>query len=139
MKTIKMQVSRCGAKGWNQDGEKEFVRVSRWITVKEDYNPTKRNSLWDYVEDENGYHPYNSNFDPTNGTYLNYFVWQGRKYAVEQFLALGNPFYCPVSYSYEDENGRLCYLSGVDGDNYYNPIYVEFSECCEQVRIYQEV
>ena len=39
---------------------------------------------------------------------------------------------------WEDENGKLQYLSGYDSENYYNPIMIEFSEACEYVRVYKE-
>ena len=84
------------------------------------------------------YKPYQDNFTPENGLYLDYFRFNGRNYAVEQFLCLGNPFWNPVTYCYEDKNGKTCYLSGVDNENYFNPIYVEFDEYCENVRVYVE-
>lgn len=141
MKTIEMTITRCGNSGWHEDGTRKFTRVSRWISVKHNYNPSKRNSLYYYVTDGYGYKSGESKFDPENngGAYLDYFTWNGRNYAVEQFLALGNPFWNPVTYSYEDADGKKCYLSGVEMENYYNPIYVEFDECCEMVRVYQEI
>ena len=137
-KVITMKSERCGNSGWIDNGTRNFRRVSRWITVKHNYTPNKRNSLWDYVMDENGYKPYQDNFTPENGLYLDYFRFNGRNYAVEQFLCLGNPFWNPVTYCYEDENGKTCYLSGVDMENYFSPIYVEFDEYCENVRVYIE-
>lgn len=141
MKTIKMDAMICGSNGWVNNGTKEFKRVSRWIKVRENYNPSKRNSLFDYVQDGYGYNPYNENYDPENngGAFLTYFRFGGRNYATEQFLALGNPFYNPVTYSYTDDHDKTCFLSGVDGDNYYNPYYVEFDEYMEYVRVYEEV
>ena len=138
MKKITMKTETCGSNGWKENGTQDFMRVSRWISVKNNYTPNKRNSLWDYVRDENGYNPYDSNFSPENGLYLDYFRYKGRNYAVEQFWCLGNPFYVPVTYSYEDKDGKLYFLSGVDADNYYNPIYVEFNEYCEKVRVYEK-
>ena len=140
MKEIKMHVSRLGNKSWFDDGVKTFYRVSRWIKVREKYNPGKNNRLWDFVEDENGYKPYQDSFSTENGLYLRYFVFRGKTYAIEQFYCLGNPFYMPVSYYYEDNEGKYCYLSGIDmyGD-LYKPIYIEMSECCEYVRVYEEV
>ena len=141
MKTIEMNVQRCGGKGWHDDGTKTFKRVSRWITVKQNYNPRKNNSLWDFVMDGYGYKTTDNNFDPekNGGIYLDYFTFKGRNYAIEQFFALGNPFYMPVTYSY-DENGKKIFLSGVDmyGD-LYKPIYIEMSECGESVRVYEEI
>lgn len=134
-----MNKTICDTDGWKPDGTQKFKRVSRWIKVRENYNPCRHNSLWNYVEDENGYKPYQNNFNSDNGLYLHYFKWNGKTWAIEQFLCLGNPFYMPVAYSYEDKNGKLNYLSAVDGDNYYNPIFVEFDEYCEHVRVYREL
>lgn len=37
------------------------------------------------------------------------------------------------------KDGKLHYLSGVDMDgDLYHPIYVEFDEYCENVRVYEE-
>lgn len=141
MKKIIMKIERCGGNGWHEDGTQEFYRVSRWITVKHNYNPCKNNKLWDYVMDGYGYKPYQENFNPdeNGGLFLDFFTWNGRNYAVEQFCALGNPFWNPVNYSYEDTDGKLHFLSGVDGEEYYHPIFVEFDECCERVRVYEEI
>ena len=129
----------CGNNGWIETTPQKMRRVSRWLTIKHNYNPRPNNYLWDYVMDENGYKPYESNFDPENGLYLDYFTWRGRNYAIEQFWCLGNPFYTAFSLAYEVENGGLYYLSGIDAENIYNPIYIEFDECCERVRIYEEI
>ena len=138
MKKITMTKTVCGGNGWHDDGTQEFYRVSRWIEVKHNYNPSKNNPLWCYVMDGYGYKPGDNKFDPENngGLFLDYFTWNGRTYAIEQFLALGNPFWCPETYSFEDTDGKTHYLGGVDMEDYYNPIYVEFSDCCEQVRVY---
>jgi hypothetical protein len=138
MKTIEMNCTRCGGAGWYEDGKRTFNRVSRWIKVKHNYTPGKNNRLWDYVQDENGYKHYQEQFNPENGLYLDYFTFHGRNYAIEQFLALGNPFYTAVSYSYEDKDGKLFYLSGVDVENIYNPLYIEMDDCGEYVRLYVE-
>ena len=139
MKEIKMNVERCGYNGWYKDGTKDFKRVSRWITVRQNYNPTKRNSLWDYVMDESGYKSYQDGFNPVNGLFLDYFRFGGRTYAVEGFLACGNPFWNPVMYSFTDTDGKTHYLSGVEIDDCCNPLYVEFDEYCTAVRVYEEV
>ena len=66
-----------------------ITRVSRWIKIESAYNVTKKHSLWDYVTDENGYLSCQDNFDPENGTFLDYFKHNGRKYAIDQFVRLG--------------------------------------------------
>lgn len=92
MKEITMNTSRCGANGWHEDGTKTFRRISRWITVKTNYHPAKNNCLWEYVTDGNGYKPYQAEFNPENGLYLDYFTFNGKNYAVEVFYHSGIPF-----------------------------------------------
>ena len=70
--------------------------------------------------------------------FLDYFTFNGKNYALEQFLSLGNTFYCPVTYSYQTKDGKTLFLSGVDGENIYNPIYIEIDENGENVRVYIE-
>lgn len=137
-KIISMKETRFNGKNWETECEKEFVRLSRWIRIKQNYNPKKNNSLWDYVTDENGYKPYNEKFNPEEGLFLDYFTFNGKNYALEQFYRLGNPFFVPVSYSYETEDGKVNYLSGIDMDgNIYNPLYIEIDENGEFVRVYE--
>lgn len=115
-----------------------LLRLSRWIKVQQGYNITPRHSLYDYCRDERGYQPGQSQFNPENGTFLDYFRFQGRKWAIGQFLLLGGMMGgYPIMW--EDADGKLHYLSGYDLENYYNPIMIEFSEACEYVRVYQEV
>lgn len=138
MKKIKMTVERCGDKGWQEAGTQTFERLSRWKQVKHNYNPTKRNPLWYYATDGYGYHPHDPKFDPSGGVYLDYFTFGGRNYALEQFLALGNPFTTAVGYSWK-ENGEKHCLSGIDAEDLYGPLYIELGPYGESVRIYQEI
>ena len=108
-------------------------RVSRWIKIRQNYSPTPRNSLWYYVMDGNGYREGQEKFDKNTGLYLNYFVWCGRKWAMEQFLRLPN---FPVMW---EENGKLHWVCGYDAENYFNPIQIEIDEYGEYVRVYEEV
>ena len=135
---VVMNTYLCGDDGWYQSDNRKFKRLSRWMKMKHNYNPTKRNSLWDYVMDGSGYKPYQERFNPREGLFLDYFTFKGRNYALEQFLALGNPFYTAVSYSYEDKDGKRHYLSGIDGEDIYHPIYIECDEYCENVRVWAE-
>lgn len=138
-KEIIMNETVCNNNGWAENGTKKFYRVSRWITIRHNYTPRKNNMLWDYVTDENGYKPYQDNFSPENGLYLDYFKWNGRNYAIDQFIALNNPFFAPFGYSYENADGKRCYLSGYDADgDIFRPAFIEFDECCERVRVYIE-
>ena len=72
------------------DNDHCFVRVSRWIKVKQNYSPNKNNKLWDYVVDSFGRHPYQENFDTSDGLYLDYFTHNGRNYALGQFYSFGS-------------------------------------------------
>lgn len=109
-----------------------IYRVSRWIKRQTNYNPSKRNSLWYYVTDGNGYREGQTNFDPSIGLYLDYFRWNGRTWAIEQFLRLDYPI------MYEEKDGKLWYLSGYDSENYYNPILIEIDETGDYIRVYEE-
>ena len=115
-----------------------LLRLSRWIKVQQGYNITPRHSLYDYCTDENGFYPGQSMFNPENGTFLDFFRFNGRKYAINQFIIFGG---CMGGYPpmWEDEDGKIHYLSGYDSEDYYNPIMIESSEYCEYVRVYQEV
>lgn len=122
-----------------KDGRK-YRRISRWISLKTNYNPTKRNSLWDYATDEAGNHPYDRDFDPTSDLYLDYFRFGGRTYALEQFYRLGTMWIVETPIMYDDEDGKLGVIGTVDMDsNMFHPIYGEWDECCEHVRLYEEV
>lgn len=116
-----------------------FRRVSRWLTVKHNYHPNKRNSLWDYVYDESGYHPHQAKFDPKSGLNLDYFTYNGRNYAVEQFYVFGSAFLSGPPIFYDTEDGKLGVIGTVDMDgNIFHPLYGEWDEYCERVRLYEE-
>ena len=111
---------------------RDIARVSRWIKVRHAYNVTGRHPLAYYATDENGNLGSSMGFDPSKGTYLDYFVWNGRKWALNQFYRLDWPYMW-------EEDGKLFFLSGYDSENYFNPIMIELDECCEYVRVYEEV
>lgn len=111
---------------------REIKRVSRWIEIKHNYSPNKRNSLFYYATDENGYRDGQNAFNPANGLYLDYFKWNGRTWAIEQFMRLDYPIF------YNDSNGKLGVISAYDSENYYNPILIELDEYGEHVRVYEE-
>ena len=122
----------------SKDGKQRLTRVSRWITLKHNYNPSKRNSLWDYVCDENGYHPYQGRFNPENGLYLDYFRFNGRTYALEQFYVLGGVWTSSPPIFYDDEDGKLGVIGTVDmGGDLYHSLYAEWDEYCEHVRLWE--
>ena len=117
--------------------EKGIVRVSRWIKIKCNCNPNKNNHLWDYVTDENGHHPYDDKFDGSR-VYLDYFKYDGRTYAIEQFIAVGSVADGIGHHMGYIENGEKLYLSGYDSENYFSPLYVEVDSWGEKVRLYKD-
>lgn len=127
----------CGSNGWFIKDQRMLHRLSRWLKVKTNYRPGKNNSLWDYVTDTSGYHPNEKQFNLNDELELKYFTFNGRNYAIDQFMCLFNPFWCCFGYSYDD-NGKTRYLSGYDSENYYNPILIELDEYGEYVRVYME-
>ena len=120
------------------DGKNTVTRLSRWIQIKQNYNVNKRNSLYEFSTDENGYKPGDSEYNPANGTYLDYFRFNGRNYAIEQFIALGSVWCSGSPYEFTDTDGKSTFIHAVDyyGD-LYNPLYIEVDECGERVRVYK--
>lgn len=116
-----------------------FVRLSKWLNLKTNYHPCRRNPLWDYACDENGYHPFQEKFNPANGVTLDYFTFRGKDYALEEFYVLGSVWITAQPIMYLDEDGKLGVIGTVcmDGD-IYHPYYGEWDEYCERVRIYEE-
>lgn len=117
---------------------KTLLRLSRWIKIQQAYNVTPRHCLYDYCTDENGYCPGQSRFNPENGTFLDFFRFNGGTWALNRFIRFGG-IMGGVPPMWEDEHGTLHYLSAYDSEDYYNPIMIELSEECEYVRVYQEV
>ena len=121
----------------DKSGKYKIVRCSRWITIKQAYNVNRRNSLFDFSTDENGYKPGQDQYNPANGTFLDYFRFNGRKYAIEQFIALGSVWCGGAPYEFTDTDGKSTFVHAVDfyGD-LYNPLYIELDEYGERVRVY---
>ena len=125
---------------WNgetKENDYTVERVSRWIKIQEAYNVTPRHSLYDYSSDEYGYNPQNDKFNPENGTSVYYFVWNGRKYALDQFIRFGSFMELGHYYGYV-ENGEKHYFSGYDSETIFNSMLIEIDEYCEHVRVYFE-
>lgn len=114
-----------------------IVRLSRWLKIHKNWHPNRRNELWPYVRDLDGYAEGQRGFNPSGGLYVDYFVWKGKKWAIERFIALGGPWGGPPV-MFEDENGKKSYIAGYDSENYHNPILIETDECYEHVRVYEE-
>ena len=96
------------------DGRK-YNRVSRWIKL-EYRTVTNRHSLYDYADDG----------------VLICFRHGGRLYALGQFMRLSMPEF------YEDNDGKMQYLSGYDCTEYYKPLVCEIDDGGEYIRLYQE-
>lgn len=96
-------------------------RVSRWIRIQYSYNVTRRHSLFDYVDTYDG--------DNT----LAWFRHNSRKYAIGQFEMLAYPIF------FDDEYGKLAYLSGYDATQWYKPYLIEIHPDGECIRLYEEV
>ena len=119
------------------DGKNKLTRLSRWITIKQNYNVRKDNSLYDFSTDGSGYHPYQDDYNPDEGTYLDYFHFGGRTYAISQFVALGSAWIGREPYRFVDTDGTITAVSAVDYDGcLYDPIYIEIDEYGERVRVY---
>ena len=121
------------------DGRK-ITRVSRWIKVRTNYNANKRNALWDYVTDDYGRHSYDDGFDPTNGTFLDYFRHDGKNYAISQFYRMGSAWLSMNPYMFEDTDGKLTVVGAMDmdGDLYINgnTLFLEMDDNGEYIRLY---
>lgn len=106
-------------------------RVSRWITVYR-MNPTKRHPLYRYSVDEFGRMPSDPRFNPIDGTILDYFVFKGKMYALDQFKFKDElPCYC--------ENGIRHFISGEEV-GVENPLLLESDgDDFEKVRIYKRI
>lgn len=106
---------------------KTLERVSRWIHRNQAYNVTPRHSLHYYAEDTGD-----------GGNVVDFFRWNGRKWAVNQFFAFGTMFTPQAGEMWEESDGLHC-IAGYDSENWYNPIMIELSPDAECVRVYVEV
>lgn len=120
----------------NPYGERETItRVSRWLMIRQNYNPRSNNSLWAYVMDGNGETPASDRFNPSEGLYLDYFNFNGRKYALDQFYRLESMFINSQNRTFKDGRENVC-ICAVDAENYFNPLYLELDASGERVRLY---
>ena len=104
---------------------KEIIRISRWIKVNTEFDITPKHSLF-YYADKLG----------EKENYIDYFRFDGKKYALNQFFRCGSMF-LNASYNWTEKDG-LHFISGVDmGSDLYDPIMIELSECGEAVRVYK--
>lgn len=113
------------------------ARVSNWIKIRTNYNPSKRNSLYYYVTDENGYRSNSKYFNENSDLYLDYFTWNKRNWAIDQFILFGG-LMGGIPEKFKDGDKTIT-LNFYDSENYYNPIMLELDESGEKVRVYKTV
>lgn len=106
----------------------EFERMSRWITIKTDYNITEKHGLFCYAEE----------YD--DGEYcVNYITHKGYRIAVNAMYLLGSFFISEKPHVFI-EKGEEHFINAVDMDgNIYDPFYIELDEWGEKVRLYKKV
>lgn len=119
------------------DDKYVVTRCSRWIKIQRNDNVNKNNLLYDFSMDGYGYHPHEKEYNKESGTFLDYFRFNGRKYAIDQFVTLGSVACADKPYQFIDTNGKTTFVSAVDfyGD-LYDPLYIELDEYGEHVRVY---
>ena len=102
--------------------------TGRWIPIQCAPAITPRHSLWEYGDD---------NGDGTRAVW--YFNHYGHRFALGQFIRYGGPWGPPVPPMWEEADG-LHHMAGVQANQWrLNPLMIELSECCEAVRVWQEV
>lgn len=101
--------------------------TGRWIPVQ--YSPaiTPRHALWDYSED---------NGDGTGSVY--YFNHYGHRFPLNGFISFGSIWGPPVPLMWEEADG-LHHMAGYEANRWDCPLMIELSECCDYVRVWQEV
>lgn len=108
-----------------KEGHK-YERVSRWIKIHSDY-VTPRHSLFEYSDN------YMQATPDESGCLLDWFRYNGRKYALGQFERLAYPE------MWEEKDGLHC-LSGYDCTEFWNPLVAEIDEIhYGYIRLYREI
>ena len=103
---------------------KNLKRVSRWITIRNE-PITKRHSLWYYAEKDPAF--------SDECAYCSMFRWNGRMYAVNQFLSRYG------LYGFDQKCEEYpAFICGYDAENYYHPLLCEIDDCGERIRLYVE-
>ena len=110
-----------------RDGTR-FIRVSKWISRKTDYNITEKHGLYCYAEDC---------CDDTKC--VDYIVHKGYRIACAAMYAIGSMYVYGEPYEFI-ENKEKHFISAVDmdGDIYY-PYYIECDSWGEKFRLYKKV
>ena len=110
------------------DMRNKLRRVSRWIKVRHAENITPRNVLYYWAENARGYRCIDGDSDGAN---VYYFVFRGRRYALNEFT----PLTLPEIYETPDERGVIGYMQ----IETMHPFLLEYSECMDFVRVYEEI
>lgn len=105
----------------NTNNGATLERVSNWINV-DFIHVAARNSLAMYAD---------------NDGWLCAFKYRGKYYALEQFTRCGS-YWMPVFYQWEEADG-LHFISGIQNNDYYTPLFAEVDDGGEAVRLYREV
>lgn len=96
------------------DDNRKYQKSSRWIKIQYSTIKNRNHSLYNYKEEDNS---------------ITYFTNSGKKYAISQFMRLSYPIII------ED----VAIIGGYDSEMPYKPYLLELSDCCEYVRLWEEV
>ena len=110
-----------------KDGTR-FIRVSRWISRKTDYNITEKHGLYCYGE------------VCEDGTMcVDYIIHKGYSIACSAMYAIGSMWVSGEPYEFI-ENDKTHVIGAVDMDgDIYDPYYIECDEWGEKFRLYKKV
>lgn len=110
-----------------KDGS-EFIRVSRWISRKTDYNITEKHGLYCYGE-----------VCEDSTICVDYIVHKGYRIACAAMYGLESMFISDHNHEFI-ENKEKHFISTVDMDgDIYDPYYIECDEWGEKFRLYKKV
>jgi hypothetical protein len=138
MKAKLLEVDIINNKNHDTIGNAYFKRLTGWKDVK-NLCVTKRHPLFESATDCNGYSCNDEQFDTDQKYYyLDCVEYKGYKIPLSSCGNLFNSFYFSEVYRYV-ENGETHYINSCDLDNFYNPLYFEFSEDGESYRVYEKI
>lgn len=106
----------------------QFERVSRWITIRSDYNITPKHSLYDVAYD-----------DGKGEKYVDYIIHKGYRIPTSSMYTLGTMWVCEKPHEFIEHNERHVIIAvDMEGD-LYDPYYIETDEWGENVRLYKKL
>ena len=106
------------------DKRDNYKVCSRWIKVNY-ITITPRHNLYDYAD------RYTETPDKKRDLYI--FRHGGKLYALDQFERLSYPI------MFEDTDGKLTVIGGVDSTQWYKPFLLEIHPDGEYIRLWQEI